>query len=74
MLMKAFSLGGSSSSIYATGAKIASRVISPIAKNGKISKGPGPLKAWTEIRDFPAPKKERLRDWFKEHEKGSDKK
>lgn len=74
MLMKAFSLGGSSSSIYATGAKIASRVISPIAKNGKISKGPGPLKAWTETRDFPAPKKERLRDWFKEHEKGSDKK
>ena len=74
MLMKAFSLGGSSSSIYATGAKIASRVIAPMAKNGKITKGPGPLKAWTEIRDFPAPKKERLRDWFKEHEKGSDKK
>ena len=74
MLMKAFSLGESSSSIYAAGAKIASRVISPIAKNNIISKGPGPLKAWTEFVISPAPKKERFRDWFKEHEKGSDNK
>lgn len=71
MLMKAFSLGGSSSSLYTAGARIASRVV---AKKDKISKGPGPLKAWTEVRDFPVPKKERFRDWFKEHEKERDQK
>ncbi|MDR4210612.1 lactate utilisation protein LutB domain-containing protein, partial [Bacillus thuringiensis] len=33
----------------------------------------GPLKNWTDIREFPAPSKERFRDRYKDHEKGGDK-
>ncbi|OZI10322.1 iron-sulfur cluster-binding protein [Bacillaceae bacterium SAS-127] len=75
LAMKAFGLGTSSNPLYGMGSKMASTVMKPFTKNDRISKGPGPLKAWTELREFPAPDKERLRDWFKEHqkEKGGDK-
>lgn len=69
MAMKAFGIGASSNPLYAAGSKMASSVMKPFTKDETISKGPGPLKAWTEIRDFPAPNKERFRDWFKQHEK-----
>lgn len=71
MAMKAFGIGASSNPLYAAGSKMASSVMKPFTKDETISKGPGPLKAWTEIRDFPAPNKERFRDWFKQHEKES---
>nr|WP_318539695.1 LutB/LldF family L-lactate oxidation iron-sulfur protein [Terribacillus saccharophilus] len=73
MAMKAFGIGASSNPLYAAGSKMASSVMKPFTKDETISKGPGPLKAWTEIRDFPAPNKERFRDWFKQHEKESGK-
>ncbi|MFP7253964.1 LutB/LldF family L-lactate oxidation iron-sulfur protein [Terribacillus goriensis] len=73
MAMKAFGIGASSNPLYAAGSKMASTVMKPFTKDETISKGPGPLKAWTEIRDFPAPNKERFRDWFKQHEKESGK-
>ncbi|PAE17863.1 iron-sulfur cluster-binding protein [Virgibacillus sp. 7505] len=73
MAMKAFGIGASSNPLYAAGSKMASTVMKPFTKDEMISKGPGPLKAWTEIRDFPAPNKERFRDWFKQHEKESGK-
>ncbi len=41
-----------------------------VGDNQSISKGPGPLKAWTDSRDFPAPDQERFRDWMKERAKG----
>lgn len=46
----------------------------PFNEDGKITKGPGPLKQWTQIRDFPAPNKSRFRDWFEDRrkEKGED--
>ncbi|MFB1097499.1 LutB/LldF family L-lactate oxidation iron-sulfur protein [Terribacillus sp. JSM ZJ617] len=73
MAMKAFGIGASSNPLYAAGSKMASTVMKPFTKDETISKGPGPLKAWTEIRDFPAPNKERFRDWFKQHEKENGK-
>lgn len=73
MAMKAFGIGASSNPLYAAGSKMASSVMKPFTKDETISKGPGPLKAWTEIRDFPAPNKERFRDWFKQHEKEREK-
>ncbi|MFS0559541.1 LutB/LldF family L-lactate oxidation iron-sulfur protein [Terribacillus sp. 179-K 1B1 HS] len=73
MAMKAFGIGASSNPLYAAGSKMASSVMKPFTKDETISKGPGPLKAWTEIRDFPAPNKERFRDWFKQHQKESGK-
>jgi L-lactate dehydrogenase complex protein LldF len=72
LAMKAFGLGASSNPLYAAGSKMANSVMKPFTKDETISKGPGPLKAWTEIRDFPAPNKERFRDWFKQHGKERD--
>jgi L-lactate dehydrogenase complex protein LldF len=70
LMMKAFGLGAASSGLYGFGSKLATTAAKPFVKNEKIKKGPGPLKAWTEIRDFPAPNKERFRDWFKNHKEG----
>ncbi|BDH63035.1 lactate utilization protein B [Lysinibacillus sp. PLM2] len=67
LLMKAFGLGASSPALYKMGSKLAPTVMKPFTKGDHISKGPGPLKEWTEVREFPAPKKERFRDWFQEH-------
>ena len=71
--MKAFGLGASSPSLYKMASKMASPVMSPFTKDNKISKGPGPLKAWTEERDFPAPNKENFRNSFHNRPKGGDK-
>lgn len=73
LAMKAFGLGAASPMLYKLGSKIAPTAMNPFTVGDKISKGPGPLKAWTEIRDFPAPNKERFRDWFKNHKQGGDK-
>ncbi|MBI0581287.1 iron-sulfur cluster-binding protein [Neobacillus cucumis] len=73
LLMKAFSFGAASPTLYKIGSKIAPAAMSPFTLGDKISKGPGPLKAWTDIREFPAPNKERFRDWFKNRDKGDKK-
>lgn len=65
LAMKAFGLGAASTSVYDVGGKLAAKAMRPLTSEGKIKKGVGPLKAWTEIRDFPAPNQERFRDWFK---------
>jgi L-lactate dehydrogenase complex protein LldF len=31
------------------------------------------MKPWTDVRDFPAPNKERFRDWYKKKEKEKEK-
>ncbi|WP_302466779.1 LutB/LldF family L-lactate oxidation iron-sulfur protein [Heyndrickxia camelliae] len=72
LMMKAFGMGAASSGLYGVGSKIASTAVKPFVKDNKITKGPGPLKAWTEIRDFPAPNKERFRDWFHNRKEGDD--
>lgn len=69
LVMKAFGLGAASSSLYQMGSKLAPIAMSPFSTQSKITTGPGPLRAWTEARDFPAPGKERLRDWYAKREK-----
>jgi L-lactate dehydrogenase complex protein LldF len=73
LLMKAFGLGAASPTLYKLGSKIAPTAMNPFTVGEKISNGPGPMKAWTESREFPAPNKERFRDWFKNREKGGKK-
>lgn len=68
--MKAFRMGTASPTMYNIGSKLAPKMLSSFVKEDKISSGPGPLKNWTDIRDFPAPNKERFRDWMKKREKG----
>ncbi|MGG1690412.1 LutB/LldF family L-lactate oxidation iron-sulfur protein [Heyndrickxia ginsengihumi] len=67
LMMKAFGVGASSNALYGVGSKIASKAMKPFTKGDRIHSGPGPLKAWTDVRDFPAPSKERFRDWFDHH-------
>ena len=69
MAMKAFGIGAASPMLYKLGSKVAPSMMSPFKTGNVISKGPGPLKAWTESRDFPAPNKESFRDWFKNRDK-----
>jgi L-lactate dehydrogenase complex protein LldF len=70
LLMKAYGFGASTPALYKFGTKFAPAAMNPFTAGEKITNGPGPLKAWTEIRDFPAPNKERFRDWWKKREKG----
>jgi L-lactate dehydrogenase complex protein LldF len=74
LAMKAFGLGAASSSLYTVGAKVAPAALTPFMSGSSISKGTGPLKAWTESREFPAPTKERLRDWFDKRSDGDERK
>ena len=71
-LMNAFGFGTASSSLYKFGSKVASTVMKPFTKDNMISNGPGPLKQWTNIRDFPSPEKERFRDWFEKRGKDGE--
>jgi L-lactate dehydrogenase complex protein LldF len=68
LAMKAFGLGASTS-LYEIGSKWAHAAMSPFTEEDNITKGPGPLKQWTQSRDFPAPNKTRFRDWFREYKK-----
>ncbi|MCC3355869.1 LutB/LldF family L-lactate oxidation iron-sulfur protein [Bacillus sp. REN16] len=70
LLMKAFGFGASSPSLYQMGSKLAPTLTKPLTHGDKITKGVGMLKEWTDVRDFPAPNKERFRDWFNNREKG----
>ncbi len=70
LAMKGFAMAASSPAIYKMGSKAAPTMMGPFSKEGKISKGPGPVKPWTDIRDFPEPSKESFRQWFEKRENG----
>lgn len=72
LIMKAFGLGAASPALYKMGSKVAPALTKPLMKDDKITKGVGLLKEWTDIRDLPAPNKERFRDWFQNRSKGGD--
>ncbi|MFS0864905.1 LutB/LldF family L-lactate oxidation iron-sulfur protein [Fredinandcohnia sp. 179-A 10B2 NHS] len=72
LAMKAFGVGAASPFLYNIGSKMAPKALNPFTVDEMISKGPGPLKEWTGIREFPAPTKVRFRDWFKNREKGGE--
>lgn len=55
---------------YKFSMKLARTALKPWTKDEKLTSGPGPLKDWTAMRDFPAPNKQSFRSWFKEHRKG----
>ncbi|ASK62457.1 iron-sulfur cluster-binding protein [Virgibacillus phasianinus] len=68
--MKAFGIGASTPSLFQIAVKGAPTFLKPFVKDGSISNGPGPMKPWTAIREFPAPGKDNFRSWFKEHKRG----
>ncbi len=69
MAMRGFEMVATSSTWYRIGVKSAPQMTVPFARNEIISRGPGPMKPWTDIRDLPAPKKNSFREWFKKHRK-----
>ncbi|MCG1030239.1 iron-sulfur cluster-binding protein [Virgibacillus halodenitrificans] len=68
--MKGYANWASNPAAYKMSAKMARMALKPWTKHEKISNGPGPLKGWTDVRDFPAPSKQSFRAWFKERQKG----
>lgn len=67
--MKAFRMGTATPSMYNVGTKLAPKIMKPLSNEGKIDKGVGPLKNWTDSREMPAMKDERFRDWYKKRSK-----
>lgn len=72
IMMKGFAKWASTPAAYKLSTKMARTALKPWTKDEYIENGPGPLKGWTEVRDFPAPEKQNFRAWFKEHKKGDD--
>jgi L-lactate dehydrogenase complex protein LldF len=50
--------------LYRLGTWLATRTVGRWRKSGWIAKLPGALGGWTRSRDFPAPARERFRDWW----------
>ncbi|KMK75733.1 LutB/LldF family L-lactate oxidation iron-sulfur protein [Alkalihalobacillus pseudalcaliphilus] len=69
LAMKGFGIAASSPKFFSSASKFAPTVMGPFSKDGKISKGPGPVKPWTDIRDFPEPAKQSFRNWFEKRDK-----
>lgn len=69
LMMSGFAVGASHSGLFNFGTKVAATVMKPLSKDNMISKGIGPLKDWTDIRDFPIVERQKLRDWFEKREK-----
>lgn len=69
LAFSAFGFVASHPFFYKQAMKMGRVGLSFFEKDGVISKGPGPLKGWTEIREFPKPAKQSFRDWWK-NEKG----
>lgn len=67
--MKGFAQWASTPTAYKMSAAMARTALKPWTKNETITNGPGPLKGWTDTRDFPAPSKESFRSWYHKRKK-----
>ncbi|MFZ3579717.1 LutB/LldF family L-lactate oxidation iron-sulfur protein [Virgibacillus sp. DJP39] len=67
LAMKGFGMVASTNTLYKIAMKSAPILTTPFMKEGSISKGSGPLKDWTNSRDFPVPSKKSFRKWFDHH-------
>ncbi|MCM3741828.1 LutB/LldF family L-lactate oxidation iron-sulfur protein [Oceanobacillus luteolus] len=72
MAMKGFAKWSSSPAVYKLSTKMARLALNPWTKDDIIGNGPGPLKDWTNSRNFPAPSKQSFRSWYKEREKSGE--
>src|SRR5699024_69626 len=72
LAMKGYAKWASTPAAYKMSAKMARTALKPWTRKETITNGPGPLKGWTDVRDFPAPSKQSFRSWFKERQKGGN--
>ncbi|MGI8314549.1 LutB/LldF family L-lactate oxidation iron-sulfur protein [Halobacillus mangrovi] len=68
IMMKGFAQWASTPAAYKLSTKMARTALKPWTKDEHIENGPGPLKGWTDQRDFPAPPKKSFREWYKRRE------
>ncbi|WP_066187991.1 LutB/LldF family L-lactate oxidation iron-sulfur protein [Gracilibacillus timonensis] len=68
--MKGFAQWASHPAAYKLSTKMARTALKPWTKEEYVEDGPGPLKGWTDVRDFPAPGKQSFRSWWSNHQKG----
>jgi len=64
-MMTGFEKWAKSPTMYQISTKLARPLLKPWSKNETIENGPGPLKGWTNTRNFPAPSKQTFRAWYK---------
>ncbi|SES93198.1 L-lactate dehydrogenase complex protein LldF [Oceanobacillus limi] len=69
LMMKGYAKWASSPAAYKLSTKVAKPGLKPWTEEETISNGPGPLKGWTNARDFPAPSKQSFRSWYKSRRK-----
>src|SRR5690625_2156725 len=69
--MQGYGMWASHPAAYKMSQSLARVALKPWTKDETISNGPGPLKGWTNARDFPAPSKQSFRQWFKRRTKGA---
>lgn len=69
LAMKGFEKAANSPGLFSFATKSAPYALKPFTKN-ELIQGLGPLKPWTQAKDFPAPKKQPFRDWFEKRPKG----
>jgi len=50
--------------LYRLSTWLATRTLGRLARGGWLKRLPGGLRGWTDARDFPAPARERFRDWW----------
>jgi L-lactate dehydrogenase complex protein LldF len=73
LMMKGFATWASNPTIYNMSTKMAKPALGLWTKDGMIENGPGPLKDWTNARDFYAPQGQSFRAWFKQRQKDGEK-
>ncbi|MCC2251345.1 iron-sulfur cluster-binding protein [Virgibacillus sp. AGTR] len=69
VMMKGFAQWASNPAAYKLSTKMARTALRPWTKDENIENGPGPLKGWTNVRDFPAPPKQSFRAWWSNRQK-----
>jgi L-lactate dehydrogenase complex protein LldF len=62
--MRTFRWAGKLPRMFRIGTKIAPVLLQPFTHEETITKGPGPLKPWTDIREFPPPSRETFHKWY----------
>lgn len=70
MAFKAYGFVTGHPTVYQTGVKMGHMGLGMLAKDGYISRGPGAIAGWTDIRDLPQPPKESFREWWKKGKEG----
>ncbi|MCF8567539.1 LutB/LldF family L-lactate oxidation iron-sulfur protein [Alicyclobacillus tolerans] len=63
-VMRSFQIAARSPRLFNFGTRLAPVFLEPFTHDETIENGPGPLKPWTDIRDFPPPSPKSFHAWM----------